>query len=344
MRTTETRDIHDIRDVARLAGVSIGTVSNVLNRPHLVADTTRARVEQVIARAGFVRNASARHLRQGRTRTIGLVVQDVTNPFFTEVARAAEDAAADSGYLLYLCNSAGSADKEAAYLRALVEQQVSGVLLTPLWEIPAVVDTLRSRGTPVVLVDRASERPDQCSTAVDDVHGGDLAASHLIAIGRRRLAFLSSTLTIRQCADRRAGVRRALRRARLSVREHLRELVVPEMMTPAAGEQAAEQLIREGLPDGIFCANDVLALGVLRGLLRRGVKVPQDVALIGYDDIEFAAASPVALSSIRQPTAAVSRRAGELLLEECDQPAEHRHQQLVFKPELVVRESTGSYA
>ncbi|WP_279582378.1 LacI family DNA-binding transcriptional regulator [Fodinicola feengrottensis] len=212
MSTTDTSVIHDIRDVARVAGVSIGTVSNVLNRPHMVADTTRERVEEVIARTGFVRNASARHLRQGRTRTIGLVVQDVMNPFFTEVARAAEDAATDSGYLLYLCNSAGSPEKEAAYLRALVEQQVSGVLLTPLQEIPAVMNTLRARGTPVVLVDRASEQPDQCSTAVDDVHGGDLAASHLLSIGRRRIAFISSTWSIRQCADRRAGVRRALRR------------------------------------------------------------------------------------------------------------------------------------
>lgn len=332
--------IRDIRDVARAAGVSVGTVSNVLNRPDLVAPATRERVERVIARSGFVRNASARQLRQGRTRTIGLVVHDVMNPFFAEVARAAEDAAVERGYLLYLCNSAGSAEKESAYLRALLEQQVSGVLLTPLAEMPDVMETLRSRGTPVVLVDRASEQPDQCSTAVDDVHGGDLAASHLLAVGASRIGLVSGPWTTRQFADRRAGVRRALRRARLPVREHLREVIVPEMMTPAAGERAVGDLLTNWNPDGIFCANDVLALGVLRGLLRHGVRVPRDVAVVGYDDIELASAASVALSSVRQPTALMSRRAGELLLDECDHPAEHRHQQLVFSPELVVREST----
>lgn len=332
----------DIRDVAREAGVSLGTVSNVLNRPHLVAATTRERVEEVIKRTGFIRNASARQLREGQTRTLGLVVHDVTNPFFTAVASAAADAANDRGYLVYLCNSGGSAGKEADFLRGLVEQQVRGVLLTPLASDSPAMQVVRARRTPMVLVDHPTEQDDQCSVAVDDVHGAELAVRHLIDQGHRDLAFVSGPWSIRQCTDRRAGVRRAMRRAKLGIKEHLREIVVPGL-NAGGGAEAGEKLLAEGtLPSAIFCANDLLALGVMRVLLRAGVRVPDDVAIVGYDDIEFAAASTVPLSSIRQPVGRLAHLATELLLDECENPTNHVHQQVLLEPELVVRESSAA--
>jgi LacI family transcriptional regulator len=327
-----------IKEVARRAGVSPGTVSNVLNRPERVAAATRSRVEQAIRELGFVRNGSASTLRAGQSRAIGLVVLDVGNPFFVEVARGVEDVVSDRDHAVILCNSGESPEKESRNLRVLAEQRVRGVLITPAADDTSDLLRLRDRGIAVVLVDHPASG-DVCSVAVDDVAGGELAVRHLLAGGARRLAFVSGPQAIRQCSDRRRGALRALDAAGLPP-GNLADIVVPEM-NAHGGRLAARTLLSEGLPDAIFCANDLLALGVLRVLSQAGVRVPQDVALIGYDDIEFSSAAAVPLSSIRQPTYQLGKIATELLLEECDNPEGHAHQQIMFQPELVVRESSG---
>ncbi|MEV4224272.1 LacI family DNA-binding transcriptional regulator [Nonomuraea sp. NPDC049725] len=328
-----------IKDVAALAGVSPGTVSNVLNRPEKVAGSTRDRVETAIRQLGFVRHGSASTLRAGHSRTVGLSVIDIGNPFFTDVAAGVEDLASERGYAVILGNSSGSPAKEERNLLVFAEQRVRGVLITPSGADPRRLALLRERGIAVVLVDHPAEWPDQCAVAVNDVAGGSLAVTHLLAGGADRIAYVSGPASIRQCQDRLRGAGRALAAAGRDPAE-LRELAMPAM-TAAAGQQAALTLLAEdALPDALFCANDLLALGVLRGLLQAGVRVPADVSLIGYDDIDFASASAVSLSSIRQPTYQLGRAATELLLDECDNPATHAHQQVMFQPDLVVREST----
>lgn len=328
-----------IRDVARSAGVSPGTVSNVLNRPERVAAATRERVERAITELGFVRNGSAATLRAGRSRTIGLAVLDVGNPFFTELARGVEEAVSDRDHAVILCDSAESCEKEARNLRVLAEQRVRGVLITPVDEQMRHLGRLRDRGVAVVLLDHSAPGPDQCSVAVDDEAGGALATGHLLDRGATRIAFVTGPLSLRQCAERRRGAHRAMHAAGHPVRA-LTEVTVPEM-NATGGATAAARILDGDLPDAIFCANDLLALGVLRTLLQAGVRVPDDVAVIGYDDIEFSAASAVPLSSVRQPTRQLGRIATELLLDECDSPATHAHQQVMFSPELVARESTA---
>jgi LacI family transcriptional regulator len=327
-----------IKDVARRAGVSPGTVSNVLNRPERVAAATRSRVEEAIRELGFVRNGSASTLRAGQSRAVGLVVLDVGNPFFVEVARGVEDVVSDRDHAVILCNSGESPEKEARNLRVLAEQRVRGVLITPAGDDTSDLLRLREHGVAVVFVDHSASG-DVCSVAVDDVAGGELAVRHLIENGARRLAFVSGPKAIRQCSDRRRGALRALETSDLPPGD-LTDIVVPEM-NAHGGQLAARTLLDEGLPDAVFCANDLLALGVLRVLLQAGVRVPEDVALIGYDDIEFSSAAAVPLSSIRQPTYQLGKIATELLLDECDDPAGHAHQQIMFQPELVVRESSG---
>ncbi|WP_119730923.1 LacI family DNA-binding transcriptional regulator [Thermomonospora amylolytica] len=327
-----------IKEVARHAGVSPGTVSNVLNRPERVAPATRARVEQAIRELGFVRNASASTLRAGQSSTIGLMILDLGNPFFTDVARGVEEVASERGYAVILASSGGSHDKERRHLTVLAEQRVRGVLITPVDEQDDHVELLRQRGVAVVLLDHPTPRANQCSVAVDDVTGGELAVRHLLEQGTRDIALVTGPSSLRQCADRRKGALRALRAAGLG-REALREITVPDM-NARAGEGAARRLLDGDLPDAVFCANDLLALGLLRVLLQAGVKVPNDVAVIGYDDIEFTGAAAVPLSSVRQPTFQLGRIATELLLDECEDPAGHAHQQVMFQPELVVREST----
>ncbi|MEU7894897.1 LacI family DNA-binding transcriptional regulator [Nonomuraea sp. NPDC049152] len=326
-----------IKEVAARAGVSPGTVSNVLNRPEKVAGSTRSRVEQVIRELGFVRHGSASTLRAGHSRTIGLSVIDIGNPFFTDVAAGVEDLASERGYAVILGNSSGSRSKEERNLLVFAEQRVRGVLITPSDDDSRRLERLRSRGINVVLVDHPAERPDQCAVSVNDVVGGSMAATHLLEGGAERLVYVAGPAAMRQCRERREGVERALAAAGRDPAE-LRVVEMPAM-NAKAGQQAAEQLLGD-LPDAVFCANDLLALGLLRGLLQAGVRVPEQVSLIGYDDIDFAAASTVSLSSIRQPTYQLGRVATELLMDECDNPDTHAHQQIMFQPELVVRESS----
>jgi LacI family transcriptional regulator len=327
-----------IKQVAREAGVSIGTVSNVLNRPELVAATTRQRVLDAISRLGYVRNDSARQLRAGRSRTIAIVVLDITNPFFTDVVRGAETTAEERGAVVVVCNSGEDPARERRHLEVLEEQRVQGVLITPVEDGPDTrLEQLISRGTPVVLVDRESGHHDRCSVAVDDVLGGRLAGAHLLAQGHTRLAYVGGPLSIRQVADRQAGMAAAL-----GGDAALTAVPTPNL-TVASGRQAAAQLAdldAAGRPTAVFCANDLLALGVLQEMTRRGVHVPRDVAIVGYDDIEYAAAAAVPLSSVRQPREQLGRTAVELLLEEAPDGGPHQHRHVVFKPELIVRASS----
>jgi LacI family transcriptional regulator len=323
-----------IREVAVAAGVSPGTVSNVLNRPERVAAGTRERVLRVIGELGFVRNGSASSLRAGQGRLVGLMVHDLANPFFTALAAGVEDLMSERGYAVILCSSATSAQREDRNLRMLAEQGVRGVLVTPVKDGRDRFRLLSERGIGAVMLDHAATGPQQCSVSVDDVAGGQMAVSHLLERGARDIAYVSGPLSIRQCEDRRSGAIRAIEAAG----GRLREVVVDDL-TPRSGQEAAERLLAE-LPDAIFCANDLLAMGVLRGLLQQGVRVPERVMLMGYDDIEFTTAAAVQLTSVRQPTYQLGRIAAELLLDECDNPAEHAHQQILFQPELIVREST----
>ncbi|MEV4836677.1 LacI family DNA-binding transcriptional regulator [Nonomuraea sp. NPDC049486] len=333
-----------IKEVAQLARVSVGTVSNVLNRPEIVSPATRERVFEAIRELGFVRNEVARHLRVGRSRTVGLVVLDVSNPFFADVAQGAEAVADEHDTMMMLCNSAADPDRERRHLDQLEQQRVLGVLITPVDAASPRLAQLTARGTPVVLVDSAATGM-QCSVAVDDRLGGQVAAAHLIERGHRRIAFVGGPLSIKQVADRHAGASAAVSAAVSASAGEGAELVDFETtaLGVAAGRAAGERLAAlpgAERPTAAFCANDLLALGFLQAMSLRGLKVPDDVAIVGYDDIDFAAAAAVPLSSVRQPRELLGRTAIELLLEEVSSPDEHRHRQVIFQPDLVVRESS----
>ncbi|APX02731.1 LacI family DNA-binding transcriptional regulator [Arthrobacter sp. QXT-31] len=329
-----------IKDVANHAQVAVGTVSNVLNNPDRVSARTRDRVLKAIDELGFVRNDAARQLRAGHSRTIGVVVLDVGNPFFTSVVRAAEDAAAVNGSAVLLGDSGHDAKRESHYIDLFQEQRVQGLLISPVGDVADRLDALRQRGVPTVLVDRLADEDRFSSVSVDDDAGGYLAARHLLELGRRNLAFVGGPLSIRQVADRLAGARRAV----AEVDGATLEVLDSDGQSVLAGRGVGNNLVERGtgkLPDGIFCANDLLALGVMQSLtMMNGVRIPEDVALIGYDDIDFAVSAVVPLSSVRQPTDNIGRTAIELLMEELD--GQHpRHRAVVFTPELVVRQSTA---
>jgi LacI family transcriptional regulator len=342
MSSTPMSSTSSIREVAKRAGVSLGTVSNVLNRPEIVAEETRQRVQLAIEEIGFVRNGSARQLRAGKSQYIGLVMLDVTNPFFTEVARGVEDAASQADCAVILCNSDDSLEKERRYLQVLEEQRARGVLITPVQSDASYLQRIRQRGIAVVLLDRPSRIKDLCSVSVDDVLGGELATMHLLELGHRRIGFVHGPLSIRQCLDRRRGVLRAVKVAGLDV-----DRVIVDVTTAAQnareGEASVEKLLcGKQKPTAVFCANDLLALGLIRSLMQRGLSIPGDMAIVGYDDVEFASVLSTPLTTIRQPKYELGRAAAELLLEEAAHPDTHQHRHIVYQPELIVRESTST--
>jgi len=325
-----------LRDVAKKAQVSVGTVSNVLNRPEVVAPATLARVKATIKELGFVPNGFARHLRAGFSRTIGLVVPDVANPFFTEVARGVEDAASKRDYAVFLCNSDESSVKEDRYVNVLIEQQVRGVLITPSDLKSDRLEAMRDRGISVTLLDRELKGRNQCSVSVDDVHGGQLAIEYLAGLGHTKIAWVCGPETIPQVADRSAGVAKAAKVANVSV-----QTIKVALMNSTKGEEAALKILElDQLPTAIFCANDLLALGVMRTLLANKVRIPDQISLLGYDDISFAPSAAIPLSSIAQPAYQMGITAADLLLSECEDGEEHNHQQIRFQPQLVERATT----
>lgn len=329
-----------VKDVAAHAGVSVGTVSNVLNRPDVVSEETRRKVLEAIAQLGFVRNESGRQLRAGRSRTIAYVVLDASNPFFTDVAKGIEETARANGMALYMCNSDGDAAREADYLELLVEQRVRGILITPVDQDTAQLDVLLRQGIPLLLVDRGAGG-DWCSVGVDDVEGGELAVTHLCEQGHQRIAFVGGPMSTVQVADRLQGARKALEA--FGRPADALSMLETTGLNVAEGRRAGERLVglpRSRRPTAAFCANDLVALGMLQQMTRMGVDVPGDLAIVGYDDIEFAGAAAVPLSSVRQPRQLLGRVAAELLLAESEAGDEHVHQQVVFRPELVVRTSS----
>jgi LacI family transcriptional regulator len=329
-----------IRDVAQHAGVSVGTVSNVLNRPGEVSAESARRVQEAIEALGYVRNDAARKLRNGVSTTVGFVVLDGQNPFFNDVVRGAEDEASGQGIAILYGNTDEDPKRERMYLDLFEEQQVRGVLISPYGDINPRLERLRARGIPAVLVDRFSGDGRFSSVSVDSVIGGRMAVEHLIATGRHRIAFVGGPFDIRQVTDRLAGARAAAENAV----EHVDlEVVATDALTVADGAAAGARIIarpRAEWPDAIFAANDLLALGLLQALIVDGrMLVPDEIALIGFDDNAFAAAAAVPLSSMRQPSRTIGRTALRILLEETADP-ELIPRQTVFQPELVVRAST----
>ncbi|MDN4481081.1 LacI family DNA-binding transcriptional regulator [Demequina muriae] len=330
-----------VREVAARAGVSVGTVSNVLNRRDAVRPATVERVERAIDELGYVPNDAARQLRAGQSTTIALVVLDIGNPFFTDVARGAEERAVESGYTLLLANSDDSVERESAHLDQFERQRVAGVLVVPTSSAQPRVSQLRAHGVPVVLVDRGTADATLASVAVDDVEGGRLAAEHLLSQGRRQLVFVGGPEDLPQVQDRSAGAHSAVGAVEGAGILHVptAALTLDDGMSAGAEVRA---LVRAGRCDAVLAANDLLAIGVQQALLSGPdpVGIPREVALVGYDDISFAAAAVVPITSVRQPRRVMGATAVDLLLREAGLAPAAAREHVVFQPELVVRASS----
>lgn len=329
-----------VKEVAVEAGVSVGTVSNVLNRPHLVSERTVSKVTAAIEKLGFVRNDAARQLRAGHSRSFGLIVLDTRNPFFMDVTQGAQHRALENGYTVLTGTSDNSLSTEQQILDLFEEQRVAGVLISPLHEDMAKLWRLRESGTPVVLVDRGSGDQSFSSVSVDDVEGGRLAAAHLIKLGRRRIAYVGGPDSIEQVRHRLEGAREVIAGTQDAVLDYLPTAKLTVIEGRTAGERIAA-MDPDARPDAVFAANDLLAMGLLQAFVMSGkIRVPEDIALVGYDNIDFAESAIVPITTIAQPASEIGRTAVDVLLREAEAGKDAVREQFIFAPKLVVRAST----
>jgi len=330
-----------LKDVARLAGVSMATVSRVLTRPELVSPATRERVRDAAEALHYRPSRVARRLRRQapRANLVGLIVPDIQNPFFADLARGVENVAQQGGYMVFLGNSDEEAAKERRYLELMRAESVDGLILLPSSDIePAVADLARG-GIPVVCVDRRLPTASVDTVVADNVRGAYEAVEHLLRLGHRRIGFLQGRAQLSTSQERRQGYRRALEAAGIGFDA---ALVREGDSRPDSGRTLARELLLQAQPpSALLVGNNPMTLGALETIHLLGLRIPDDVAIIGYDDMPWALAVEPQLSAVRQPGYEIGRRATELLLQRIEDPTRSTRM-LLLQPELMVRQSCGA--
>jgi LacI family transcriptional regulator len=324
-----------IADVARHAGVSVATVSHVMNRTRHVEPETAERVRTAIAALRYSPNSVARSLRRGETKTIGLLLPDNSNPFFASVARQIEDAGFVSGYTVILCNSDGNAEKEERYLSVLMAKQIDGLIFAGSSDHARVFARLLP-SVPAVLVDREIHSVHVDSVLVDHDHGGYLAGQYLVRLGHRRIGVIGGPRDSSSSPARLRGFVRALEEAGFDLPA---EAVVDSDYHFAGGRLAMERLMEQAPQiTAVFACNDLMAMGAIAALRSRGLRVPGDMSMIGFDDIPYAVTTWPPLTTIAQPVERIGTRAVSLLLERLSEPTAPSRRE-ILAPVLVERES-----
>lgn len=330
-----------IRDVAAMAGVAIGTVSNYLNHPDRVSADKAQRIAFAIESLGFVPSNAGRQLRLGTSSVIGYLAPDVSNPYFAEIAESVERRASERGVTVFLANSHRSREREDAYIHMFEQHRVQGLLMSSHVPVEDRLAAVRKRGTPSVLVGQRAHDPAQASVSLDDVSGGRQAMQHLIDVGCRRIAFVGGPLGIPQVADRLSGASAVVREFGAATVE----VIDMQDRTVRGGHEVGRMLMArppEMRPDGIFAVNDLLALGIMQELVLGGVRVPEQIAIAGYDDNEFAEASLIPLTSVRGRHESFGVTVIDLLFDAIE-GREIAEPHRVFEPDLVVRSSTVGF-
>lgn len=326
-----------IRDVAEVAGVSVGTISNYLTSKKAISARARERIESAIAELGFIPNSAVRVMRGQRNNAIGFMIPDSSNPFFSEVARGVEDVAIAAGYVVVICNTNGDDGRENHYARALSEMRVVGAIATPLSASEKNLRQLATSGASIVLLGSGEQPLAFSSVDVDDVEGGYLAATHLIERGHRDVVFFGGPGADPQIHARFEGLKRGFLGASLDP-ALVRRVDATGSSTAARLEGARQVVAMSPRPTAAFCANDLLAIALEAELHRAGIRVPEQFEIIGYDDIDSAQTAPIPLTTIRQPQFEIGKAAATLLLERAKEDGPNQH--ISFSPRLIEREST----
>jgi LacI family transcriptional regulator len=327
-----------IRHVALRAGVSVTTVSHALNGTRFVSDSARARVQEAVQALGYVPSEVARWLKHNTTRTLGMLVPNNSNPYFAEIIRGVERRCSAAGYSLLLCNSDDDAQRQADHLRVLAERRVDALVLVASGDDTQIAALCLGLHLPLVLVDREIEGLAADLVEVDHAAGGELATSHLLALGHARVACIGGPENLRPSQQREAGWRRAL--AAAGVQPRAAELVRGDFK-PQGGAAALRRMLQSSRPpSAVFACNDLMAIGALHAAHAAGVAVPGELSLVGFDDIELSAYTLPPLTTVAQPKEAIGTAAVELLLERIH-GGRSQPRRLVLQPELRLRASSA---
>jgi len=327
-----------MKQVAQRAGVSISTVSHVINNTRVVSSDVRARVQRVIDELRYIPSAVARSLKNDKTDTIGVLVPNNSNPYFAELIRWIEDAAFQRGYNMILCNAHGGADKQTAYLRLLMEKRIDGLVLVASGADDEQELMLRHEAVPIVQLERALPGLEADVVYAGQEEGAWQATRHLIGLGRRAIACVSGPPDLPRARERVAGYLRAMAEAGLEVPPGR---VVHDAFTSAGGHAAFSRLLDQPHPpSAVFVTSDLMALGGLCAAGRLGLRIPAELSVIGYDDIEGAGYASPPLTTVAPPKRDMARLAIELLIERIRGNARPLHREALGST-LVVRASTG---
>jgi len=331
-----------MRDIAELAGVSLITVSRALNNKPDVNKETRARILAIAQELSYTPNVLARALVSGNSETLGVVVSDNANPFCAAQIRGIEETARAGGYGVILCNASESYDLELEAIRMLREKRVDGILITPVQPESHYIQRLKEDGIPFVLLNRHMDDPDIDCVLNDNFQGAYEATKHLVELGHRRIVHITCEHHVSSVRERLAGYRQALEEAGIPYDPHL---VFYTDMTLEGGYCQAKAVMERvsPRPTAVFTFDDLMAIGVLKALREMGIRVPDDVALVGYDDIEVAPFVEPPLTTVAQQAYEIGQRGTQILLERLQWPEdeEWKPYRVVFKPELKVRGSTS---
>jgi LacI family transcriptional regulator len=331
----------NIKDVAQRSGVSITTVSHVVNGTRFVSELARLRVEEAVRELGYVPSAVARSLKNNNTRTFGMVIPNNSNPYFAEIIRGVEDRCFAAGYNVILCNSNDDPKRQASYFRVLAEKRVDGLIFVATGSDAVVRATLGGIATPLVFLDReVAGMSNGDLVEVNHTLGGEIATRHLLELGHPGVACISGPPGLSPSSKRRAGWKNALESAAVERRES--DLARGDF-TARGGYLAMQTLLRhKPRPSAVFVCNDLMAFGALAAAREAGIAVPEQLSLVGFDDIDLAAFSAPPLTTVVQPKLQIGTLAAELLLDRVNgKRREARH--LVLDPQLKLRGSTASY-
>lgn len=325
-----------IYDVAKAAGVSIATVSKVINRTGRISEKTRLKVTQVMEELRYQPSMVASALTGKRMNTIGLLIKDLANPFFAEVARAVEDRGQELGFSVVMCSTDNDSDKEAGYIALLKQKKVDGIIVAAGFRNDDALKDLIRDHVPVALISQEIPELAIDSVSVDDFLGGYLVTSHLLSLGHRHIAMIAEDG--RSSNGRIRGYRRALQEAGIAFDVDM--LVTCDASVEEGFRHGGRFMDAEHPPTAIFASNDMLAIGVMKAARERNVKIPDDLSVAGFDNTILAAFVDPPLTSVAQPIQEMGRRVVDLLVQSMENGNKTK-QRVVLRPELVVRQSTG---
>jgi LacI family transcriptional regulator len=326
-----------IKDIAKKAKVSYGTVSRAINNKYGVKKETRERILSIAVTMGYSPNAIARGLVKKTTNTIGLVIPDILNPFYPGVARGIEDKALKSGYSVFFCNTNHDKKRETLSLRLLAEKRVDGIIVAPGLDNSGIPDDVTGGDIPIVYICKRYVEPDKSFVVIDDERGGFLATKHLIEQGYKTIGFIGAQNQALDFNERFEGYKQAFQKYGLELDS--RYIYASDFKRQSGYRRVRKMLAKGDYPRAIFTENDLLALGIIQGIRESGLGVPEDIAVVGFDDIPFAAFPEVQLTTIRQPKHEMGEIAVSILLDQLS-GRNTQPRKMILEPRLIIRSSS----